>query len=96
MALNKRGQKAKHTVDRHLQAQRMAHYRRIVRTIPKGELLSLRQYLRHRAYAAMVCSILGERKLARVVWPWQARPVSPEADPTARVARGRSSNPTAL
>ena len=86
--MNERGQKAKHTVARHLHAPRLAHYRRIVRTIPKSALLNLRQYLRYRAYAATACGLLNKRQLARVVWPWQDRPVSPKADPSVRVGRG--------
>lgn len=96
MALNERGQKAKHTVARHLQALRLDRFRAITRTIPARALLHPRQYLAYRAYAAQACDLLGKRQLARVVWPWMPRPASPEADPSLRVRRGRSSNPTAL
>jgi hypothetical protein len=69
--MNDRGQKAKHTVERHLAALRIKRYRAIVRTIPAREWLHPRQHLAYRAYAAQCCDLLGKRALARVVWPWQ-------------------------
>ncbi len=105
--MNERGQKAKHTFARHLQALRLTRFRQIVRTIPARELLHPRQYLAYRAYAAMACDLLGSRKLARVVWPWQARKAAPARPPYMSAGRwrrmqqpearcGRASNPTVL
>jgi hypothetical protein len=105
--MNERGQKAKHTVERHLQALRLTRFRQIVRTIPLRSLLAPRQHLAYRAYAAMACDLLGKRGLARVVWPWQARKAAPARPPYVSAGRwrrmqqpearrGRLSNPTAL
>jgi len=92
--MNERGQKAKHTVARHLQALRLVRSRRIIRTIPTGTPLPL--LLSYKRYAVVASGLLGRSRLRNVAWPWQARPVSPEADPSVRVSRGRESNPTAL
>ena len=109
MALNERGQRAKHTVERHLAALRLTRFRKVVRTIPARKWLSPRQYLAYRAYAAMVCDLLGKKGLARVIWPWD-RPVEATRPPHIsmgrwrrmerktwpRITRGRLTNPTAL
>jgi hypothetical protein len=92
--MNERGQKPKHTVVRHLQALRLVRARRAVRQIPGSTPLPIARRFQH--YAIVATAQLGKQRLARVVWPWQARPKSPEADPSVRVARGKSSNPTVL
>lgn len=92
--MNDRGQRAKHTALRHLQALRLVRARRAIRTIPTNTPLPIARRWQH--YAIVATAQLGKRRLARVVWPWQARPASPEADPALRVPRGRLSNPTAL
>jgi hypothetical protein len=104
---NNRGQKAKHTLIRRLQALRLVRYRQIVRTIPK--LSTPSQHLRYRIYVAMAVDLLGKRALARVVWPW-LKPSEPQRpahyrhgqwrrfrlSQVVRTPRGRLSNPTAL
>jgi hypothetical protein len=106
MALNERGQRAKHTFARHLQALRLIRFRAIVRTIPARVSLHPRQYLAYRAYAAQACDLLGKRGLARVVWPWQRR-IEPQRPPylsagqwrrmqQPEARRGRVNNPTVL
>ena len=85
--MNERGQKPKHTLARHIQAVRLWRFRRIARTIPAS--LSAAERGQHRLRAFQLCMSLSNREIVRVVWPWQARPVSPEADPSVRVARGR-------
>lgn len=92
--MNERGQKAKHTFVRHLQALRLVRARQSIRTIPIDT--PIRQALAWKRYAIVATGQLGGTRLARVIWPWQARPASPEADPAVRVQRGRVSNPTAL
>lgn len=92
--MNERGQKAKHTLARHLQALRLVRARKVIRTIPGSTPLPVARYFQH--YAIAATAQLGKRKLDRVVWPWTPRPKSPEADPAVRVARGRLSNPTVL
>ncbi len=84
----------KGSFDRHMQAVRLMRFRSIARTIPQS--LTNRQRLAYRAYAARAVDHCGKRQLARVVWPWQARPLDPKLNPAARVKRGRASNPTAL
>lgn len=106
--MNNRGQKAKHTVARHLQALRLVRARKAIRAIPGATPLPIARRWQH--YAIVAAAQLGKRKLARVVWPWQ-RSVEPKRPPhiamgrwrrmqraqaTGRVARGRLSNPTVL
>jgi len=47
-------------------------------------------------YAFMVAANVSNRRLRRVIYPWQRRPVDPAKHPKARVKRGRLRNPTAL
>jgi len=75
---------------RYIEAVRLLRLRRLLRAVPKE------QRTQYRAYVDSVVHTLGKRRLARVVWPWQARPTSPKDDPSVRVFRGRLSNPTAL
>jgi len=104
--LNERGQKAKHTVARHLQALWLVCARRVIRSIPGATPLPIARRWQH--YAIVATAQLSRKRLARVVWPWQARPASPVRPPYVsasrwrrqclsngpRVARGRLSNPT--
>lgn len=86
--MNNRGQKAKHTIARHLEALRLLRYRKIVRTIPARSLLTPREHLRYRIYAAMAVDLLGRKGLARVVWPWQERPPV-ASSPVKKIGRAR-------
>jgi hypothetical protein len=106
--MNERGQKAKHTIARHLQALRLVRARRAIRNIPDSTPLKLARHWQH--YAICATAQLGKKRLARVVWPWQARPADPKRPPYIslgawrrqclangpRVVRGRASNPTVL
>jgi hypothetical protein len=106
--LNERGQKAKHTFARHLQALRLVRARRVIRSIPGSTPLPIARRWQH--YVIVATAQLGKKRLARVVWPWQARPATPVRPPYVsagawrrqclsngpRVARGRPSNPTVL
>lgn len=105
--MNERGQKAKHTVARHLQALRLVRARRAIRHIPASTPIKLAMRWKH--YAIVATGQLGKKRLARVVWPWQHKsaPKPPPyqigrwrrhqiiANPN-RVLRGRPSNPTVL
>jgi hypothetical protein len=105
--MNERGQKAKHTLARYLQALRLVRARRVIRSIPGSTPLPIAMRWKH--YAIAVTAQLGKKRLARVVYPWQRKsePKPPPvqvgrwrrhrriADPN-RVLRGRTSNPTVL
>jgi len=108
MALNERGQKAKHTFARHLQALRLVRARRVIRSIPGSTPLPIARRWQH--YMIVATAQLGKRRLARVVWPWQ-RVSEPKRPPhiseghwrrtqralaADRVSRGRASNPTVI
>ena len=86
--MNERGQKPKHTLARHIQAVRLWRFRQVARTIPAE--LSAAERGQYRLRAFQLCMTLSNREFARVVWPWQARPVSIEVDPSVRVVRGRA------
>lgn len=63
----------KNTVARHLEALRLLRARAIRRTIPRDS--NGRQRAHSERAIAVAVGQLGRRWLARVVWPWQARPV---------------------
>lgn len=105
--MNERGQKAKHTLARYLQALRLVRARRVIRSIPGSTPLPIAMRWKH--YAIAVTAQLGKRRLARVVYPWQ-RTSEPKPPPYQvgrwrrmrlrqnpdRVLRGRPSNPTVI
>lgn len=78
----------RHTLNRHLRAVRLWRMRQILRQMPRDAAPAER--LRWSLHVAALTATLGRRQLARVVWPWQARPAD------IRTPRGRPTNPTAL
>lgn len=84
----------KGSFNRHMRAVRLKRYRDVCRGMPAHR--DEKHELRRKRYAWFAVQQCNRRQLGRVIWPWQAKPIDPRADPAARVKRGRSSNPTAL
>jgi hypothetical protein len=80
--------------ERHLRAVRLKRYRAVCRTMPAHK--DEKQQLRRKRYAWFAVQQCNRQQLARVIWPWQPKPIDPKSNPAARVKRGRASNPTAL
>lgn len=57
---------------RHLKALQRWRLRAVLRTIPRGIAPLQRAYWQ--LYAARTVAMLGRRQLARIIWPWIARP----------------------
>lgn len=77
----------KGTEKRHLLALRLVRYRSVIRTIPKSASGRAKQLWQN--HALMVTGQLGKKRLARVVWPWQSRPVAAKATPVIGISRAR-------
>lgn len=84
----------KGSFSRHMRAVRLKRYRNVCRTMPAHR--DEAQQIRRKRYAWFAVQQCNRLQLSRVVWPWQLKPLDAESYPSARVKRGRSSNPTAL